>query len=216
MKVGCLREPLFCLELLCIPKRFASSLDLFLCSSTLLAALCITANSGAKDERSSSDKVFRHLCLSLRCASVGQICHVHIVARRIIVLLHDLDHLVALLVYFDKCKANVALGKLTHLVLDLESVRGALRVIISPVTDVLTMAWSVSYMERHLHAIVSPFQAKSLVESTLNIFREVTTSSGRLLVDVSLDEVDVAGEICHVKALLAILYIPVGDKCDVN
>lgn len=147
---------------------------------------------------------------------MGQICHVHIVARRIIVLLHDLDHLVALLVHFDKCEADVTLGKLTHLVLDLKAVGGALWVIVSPVADVLTVAWSVSDMERHLHAIVSPFEAESLVETTLNIFREVTSTSSRLLVDISLNEVDIAREIGHVEALFAILYIPVGDKGDVN
>lgn len=88
--------------------------------------------------------------------------------------------------------------------------------IVSPVADVLTVTWSISDMERHLHAIVSPFKAKCLVKTTLNVFWEVTTSSCWLLVDISLNEVDVAGKICHVEALFAILYIPVGDKGDVN
>lgn len=207
---------MLCLELLCVPKRFARPFDFFLRSGTLFTALGITANRSAEDERSCSDEVFRDLSLSLCGASMGQICDVHVVARRVIVLLHDLDHFVALFVDFDECESDVALGELAHLVLDFEAVGGALRVVVSPVADVLTMTRRVGDMESHLYAISSPLQAEGLVEPTLNIFREVTTSSCRLLVYVSLHQVDIVCEICHVEALLSILDISVGDKSDMD
>ena len=54
---------------------------------------------------------------------MGEIGHVHSIARGIVVILHNLDHLVATVVDLDKGEADATLGKLSHLVLDLEAIR---------------------------------------------------------------------------------------------
>ena len=65
----------------------------------------------------------------------------------VVILFHDLDHLVTALVHLDKSEDDSSFGKLTHLVLDLVAVRRALRVIITMSADIFAVAWSIRDME---------------------------------------------------------------------
>ena len=66
---------------------------------------------------------------------------------RVVIILHDLDHLVAALVHLDKSEDDPTLRKLSHLVLDLVAVRRALRVIVTIFADVFAVTWSIRDME---------------------------------------------------------------------
>ena len=110
------------------------------------------------------------------------------VTRGIIVLLHHLYHCIALLIHFDKVEANLPLGKLAHLVLNLEAIRTAIWVAVAAVlADIFAVTWRVGDMESHFYAILCPREFESLVEATLDIFRHVTTASRLLHVDFGLD-----------------------------
>jgi len=126
-KVGRLREPLFFLKLLRIPERLASALD-FLCSCSFFATSGASSDSRTKDERGSGNELFGYLSLRLCGAGSRQVGDNHDFAILLVILLHYLYHLVAISIYFDECEADSALGKLAHLVLDLEAIRAAVRV----------------------------------------------------------------------------------------
>ena len=109
------------------------------------------------------------------------------VTRGIIVLLHHLYHFIALLIHFDKVEANLPLGKLAHLVLNLKAIRTAFWVAVAACADIFAVTWRVGDMESRFYAILCPRECESLVEATLDIFRHVTTASRLLLVDFGLD-----------------------------
>lgn len=125
--------------------------------------------------------------LGASSAGLSQVRDIHCVAGRIIVLLHDLDHLVAAVVDFHEGEADIFFSKLAHLVLNFEAIRGSLRMVVTPVADVFTVTWSIGNVEGKLSAVRAPTKSKSFVESTLNIFGEVSTSCGVLLLDCGLD-----------------------------
>mmetsp|Transcript_3863 Transcript_3863/g.4502 ORF Transcript_3863/g.4502 Transcript_3863/m.4502 type:complete len:239 (+) Transcript_3863:1321-2037(+) len=145
-----------------------------------------------------------------------QVSDIHVGASGVVALLHNLDHFVAAFVYFDKSEANFALGKFAHLVLNLEAIRGASRVVVTEVADVPAVPWSISDMEGHLDTIFRPSEVKCLVEATLHIFREVAATRRRLRVDISLHTVDIFGKVSHTEALLAVLHVSVSDESDAD
>ena len=85
--------------------------------------------------------------------------------------------------------------------------------IVSILTDVLSMAWGICNMESGLDTISVPAESESLIEAALDILGEVTATAGRLAVDLSLDRFDIRGEISDIESIV-ILHIPVGHKAN--
>ena len=85
--------------------------------------------------------------------------------------------------------------------------------IIATWTNVLAMAWSISNMECRFDAVCVPTELESLVKATLDILREVTASTGRLTVDLSLYSFNISGEVCNIKTIV-VLHIPVSHEAD--
>ena len=81
--------------------------------------------------------------------------------------------------------------------------------------NILAMARCVSDVESRFDAAGSPAEAEGLVKSTLYVFWEVTTTRGRLFIDLILDNFDIISEISNIEAVF-ILDISVGDKADPN
>lgn len=82
-----------------------------------------------------------------------QVCHIHRAAGGVKVLLHHFDHLVAALIHLDIGEHDSLLCKLAHLVLNLVTIWRALRMVITIVADVLSVARSVSNVEGRLYTV---------------------------------------------------------------
>lgn len=127
--------------------------------------------------------------------------------------MHDLDHLVAGFVNFDKCEDDSSFGEITHLVLDFEAIWAALGMVVTKVTDVFAVTWGVCDVESRLDAVFLPAEAEGFVKSSLDIFWEVTTSICRLLLDVCFDECNIIGKVSNIKTI-GVLDVTVGDKAN--
>ena len=75
------------------------------------------------------------------------------------------------------------------------------------------MTRSISDMESRLYTIFAPTEAKSLVETTLNIFWKVSTSGSRLLIYLFLYKINVFGKISDIEAIV-VLNVAIGNKTD--
>jgi len=129
LQVSRLRKPLFFLKALWVPKGiFAPFLN--------FVRLLVRSHLGTQDERGCFNELFGHLCLGLGGAGMRQVRDVHGLTRWIVVLLHDLDHLIAILVHFNKGKVDPSFRKLAHLVLELKTIWETFRVIITKLRDV--------------------------------------------------------------------------------
>jgi len=80
-------------------------------------------------------------------ASSREVSYVHGFAAWVVVLLHNLDHFIAIFVHFDKSELDILLGKLSHLILNFVPVRRAIWVAIIGIAYVFAMTWSISYKE---------------------------------------------------------------------
>ena len=211
VEVGSLREVLLRLELLRVPQRLARAL--YFLGRAFLRALFRATDCSAQDIGSCAYEGLGDLSLRLGCASMGEISDVHRLARGVVALLHDLNHLIAALVNLYESEDNAAGCKLSHLILDLEAIWRAFRMIIAKFTNVLTMAWSISNMECRFDATSVPAELERLVKATLDILGEVTASTGRLTVDLSLYSFNVSGEVCDIETIV-VLHISVSHKAD--
>ena len=120
--------------------------------------------------------------------------------RSVIIFLHDFDHLIALLIHFYKSKANAALCKLAHLILNFVAFRTTFWIVVHSITNITSMPWGISNMECHFNTIVGPGEFKSFIKATLHIFGEVSASSCLLLLDILLHKLYIISKVSHIKA----------------
>ena len=85
--------------------------------------------------------------------------------------------------------------------------------IIAKITNVLTMAWSISNVECRFDATSVPTEIECLVKATLDILGEVTASAGWLTVDLSLNSLYVSCEVCNIETIV-VLHISVSHEAD--
>ena len=85
--------------------------------------------------------------------------------------------------------------------------------VIAVLADVFAVARCISNMEGRLDAAGVPAEAEGFVEASLHVFWEVTTTRGRLTIDLLLDKNDVLGEISDIEPVV-VLNISVGDEAD--
>lgn len=139
-----LGEKLIFFELFGVPERLSRAFYWFGC----FPAFFISANSCAQDERCCIDELFRDLLLWAGFASSRKVSYVHSFAAWVIVFFHNFDHFVAMFVHFHKGELDIFLGEFSHLVLNFEPVRCAVRIgITTGITYVFTVTWSIGYVE---------------------------------------------------------------------
>ena len=78
------------------------------------------------------------------------------------------------------------------------------------------MSWGIRDVESGFYAVGLPTQTKGLIEATLHIFREVSSSHRRLTLNLLLDSIDICGEVRNIESLISLAIVSVRNKGDTH
>lgn len=207
-QIRSLWEPFPKTELLRIPQRFSLNLSYF-----------SGAQSCCEDKWSSLNKLLGDCCLILAIADFSEISDLELSGRPNCIpwVLHYWEHQIAIFIDFYYSEANTSFCKFLHLVLNLEAVGRASRVVISywVVCQVNPVPRCIADEKGLLDWVTHPVEVQSLVQATLDVFRPVLTPISCQFTDESFNRVKVVAEACDTEAL-DFCDVTVADEGDAN
>mmetsp|Transcript_36090 Transcript_36090/g.55432 ORF Transcript_36090/g.55432 Transcript_36090/m.55432 type:complete len:268 (-) Transcript_36090:311-1114(-) len=177
----------------------------------ILAALrALTANDGPEDIRGA---VHEHLGDFLRRLGLSGVGQVGDLAARV-VLLHGLDHLVAVLVYLDASERYAHRMELLHQGFELKTVGVSHRIRVpSTVVVLVAMARSVEDVEHLSLGARRPLLVQAFSEAADHVLREISASHGLDVLDEALDRIYVFREVFDAEPL-RVAVVAVADEAD--
>jgi hypothetical protein len=137
-EIRCLWEPLTYLKLAAIPKWLLGF-------TWFISVYCCTNNKWG-----SFNEILIYFKSSFRLNSFRKICYIYLWLlwqNEFVCILHNINHEIAILVYFYDCKIYFSSCKVTHLVSNIETIGRAGRIFVtnSVTWNVYAVSWRVTY-----------------------------------------------------------------------
>ena len=125
---------------------------------------------------------------------------------------HGSYHFIALLIYFYTSKSNSFIAEYLHQILKNKTMRITIWIIISTITILCTMTWSIKYVEYLFRRVSAPILLQTFFESSNNIFRKVSPTSCLYFRDKSLYIINFFCKIFDGKSLFTITMISISNE----